>query len=66
MTLRIAPGGCTASPVCPRVDFHSHPVCRECGSVDFSNLACLTCRTLRVLVRQRDVAAWQQVQREAR
>lgn len=56
--------GCTVSPVCPRVGFHHHPRCGECGSVDFTNSACLTCRTLRVLARQRDAAAWEQVQRE--
>lgn len=66
MTYVVVSGGnCTASPICPRADFHHHPVC-HCGSVDFSDPGCETCRTLRVIVRQRDAAAWDQVNREAR
>lgn len=29
---------------CNNTEMHSHPVCPDCGSVAFQNLACATCR----------------------
>lgn len=33
--------------VCPVVEPHTHPVCPTCNTVNYGNIACVDCRSLR-------------------
>lgn len=43
---------------CPQAGDHSHPVCDECGAVNYSSLTCLTCRAMRFTYDQAVAEGW--------
>lgn len=44
---------------CPFSGDHSHPVCDECGTVNYANPRCQTCRTLRPAYDARIAQGWE-------
>ena len=57
-------GGTCPYPICTRMDRHAHPICSECGTVNYENAACLTCRTMEPVYRNGLITIWRDAQRE--
>jgi hypothetical protein len=43
---------------CPEPGRHTHPICSECETVNYGNMRCLTCKTMRPSYNQHVAEGW--------